>query len=56
MGACRVQAILIGFRVMLPVFSLVNVRETEFPVLVRLINALEEALSLLVLRQVEEDL
>ena len=50
-GACRMQASLIGFCVTLPVFSLVNVRETEFPVFVRLINALEEALSLLVLRE-----
>src|ERR1035438_6991718 len=41
---------------MLPVFSLVNVREAEFPVLVRLINAREEPLSLLVLRQVQEEL
>jgi hypothetical protein len=40
---------------MLPVFPLVNVREAEFPVLVRLINALEESLSLFVLRQVEEE-
>ena len=56
MGACRVQASLINLHVMLPVFSLVNVREAEFPVLVRLINALEKSLSLFVLRQVEEDL
>jgi hypothetical protein len=56
MGACRVQAILISLHVMLPVFPLVNVREAEFPVLVRLINALEKSLSLFVLRQVEEEL
>jgi hypothetical protein len=34
---------------MLPVFPLANVREAEFPVFVRLINALEESLSLLFL-------
>jgi hypothetical protein len=41
---------------MLPAFPLVNVREAEFPVLVRLINAFEESLPLLVLRQVQEEL
>jgi hypothetical protein len=40
----------------LPVFSLVNVRKAEFPVLLRLINAIEESLSLLPLRQVKEEL
>ena len=50
------QASLISLHVTLPVVPLVNVREAEFPVLARLINALEESLSLLVLRQVEEDL
>jgi len=39
---------------MLPVFSLVNVRETEFPVLVRLINACKESFPLFFLRKVEE--
>src|ERR1019366_7203716 len=37
-----------------PVFPFVNVSEAEFPVLVRLINALEESLSLFFLRKVEE--
>jgi hypothetical protein len=37
---------------MFPVFPLVDVGEAEFPVLVRLVDALEEALSLFVLRQV----
>ena len=50
------QARLKSLRVMLPVFPLVNVREAEFPVLVRLINAIEKALSLFVLRQVEKEL
>src|ERR1017187_3208948 len=54
MGACRVQASLISLHVMLPVFPLVDVREAEFPILVRLINATEESLSLLFLRKVEE--
>jgi hypothetical protein len=56
MGAGRAQASLIGLLVMLPIFPLVNVREAKFPILVRLINALEESLSLLCLRQVKEEL
>ncbi len=54
MGACRLQASLVSLHVVLPVFPLVNVRGAELPVLVRLINALEESLSLLFLRKVEE--
>ena len=56
MGAGRVQAILKGLSVAFPIFPLVNVREAEFPVLIRLINAFEEAPSLFVLRQMEEEL
>ncbi len=56
MGAGRVQAILEGVSVALPIFPLVNVCEAEFPVLIRLINAFEKALSLFVLRQMEEEL
>ncbi len=41
---------------MLPVFPLMNVREAELPVLVRLVDALEEASPLFALREVEEDL
>jgi hypothetical protein len=52
--ACRVQASLISRHVILPVFPLVNVSEAKFPVLVGLINALEESLSLFFLRKVEE--
>src|ERR1700722_3357507 len=43
-----------SFYITFPVLSLVNIREAEFPVLVRLINAREKALALLVFRQVEE--
>ena len=39
---------------MLPVLSLVNVGQAEFPVLVGLINTSQEALSLFALGQVEE--
>jgi hypothetical protein len=41
---------------MLPELSLFNVGKTEFPVFIRLINALEEALSLFFFRKVEEKL
>ena len=53
-SAGRGQAVLISLHVMLPVFPLVNVRETDFPVLVRLINAREEAIPLFVLGQVQK--
>ena len=55
MRACRVQALLVSFHVTLPVFPLVNVRKAKFPVLVRLVDSIEEAFSLLVFREVEED-
>ena len=55
-SASRVQASLKSLRLILPVFPLVNVREAEFPVLVRFVNAIEEALSLFVLRQMKKEL
>jgi hypothetical protein len=55
-GACRVQTILKSLDIVLPIFSFVNVRAAELPILVRLINALEETLSLFALREVEEEL
>ena len=45
MGACGVQACLIGLRVILPVFPLMNIREAEFPVLLRLVDAVDESLT-----------
>ena len=41
---------------MLPKFPLRDIRKTEFPVLVRLVDARQKALSLLLLREVEEEL
>ena len=55
-GARCTQACLIRLPVVIPQFPLSDVSETEFPVLRRFINALEQALSLFVLRQVEEEL
>jgi hypothetical protein len=54
MGACRVQALLKSLSVILPEFPFVNVRDAEFPVLLGIINALEESLSLLALRSTTE--
>ncbi len=41
---------------MLPEFSLLDVRKAEFPVLFRLIDAVQEALSLFFLRKMQEEL
>src|ERR1035438_7630039 len=56
MGAGRVQAILKSLDVILPVFPFVNVREAKLPILVRLIDARQESLSLFVLGKMEEEL
>jgi len=42
--------------VLRPVFPLVNVRRTEFPVLIGLIDALQKSLFLLLFRQMKEEL
>ena len=55
-SASRAQASLKSLRVILPIFPLVNVREAEFPVLIRIINAFQESLSLLLLGQMKEEL
>jgi len=52
--ACRVQTSLIGVHVILPVVSLMNVREAEFPILLLLIYPLDETLSLFVFSTSEE--
>src|SRR5208283_2983206 len=54
--ACRAQTFLISLRVLLPVFPLLYVRHAEFPVLLRLIDAREKALSLLLLGQMQVEL
>ena len=43
MGAGGVKAILVCFHVVLREFPLVNIRDAEFPVFVRLIDAGEES-------------
>src|SRR5665647_3197855 len=55
-GACRTEAFLIRLHVLLPEFSLLNIRKAEFPVLFRHIDALKETPSLFLLREVEEKL
>ena len=54
MGARRLEASFISVHVVFPVFPLMNVREAEFPVFIRLIDALQEALSLFLFRQMKE--
>jgi|SRR5665213_15538 len=48
-AARRTQALLVRFRVRLPVTAFLDVRETEFPILFRLIDARQKALALLLL-------
>src|SRR5450759_5057482 len=55
-GACRTEAFLIRLHVLFPEFPLLNIRKAKFPILFRLIDALKETLSLLLLRKVEEEL
>ena len=54
--ARRAQAFLVRFHVRLPVVTLAHVGLAELPVLVRLLDAGQEALPLFVLREVEEEL
>ena len=54
--ACRTQAFLKGLHIILPEFPLFYIRHAEFPILLRLVDACEESLSLLVLREVKEEL
>src|ERR1039458_1718886 len=56
LGTCCTKAFLICLHVMLPEFSFLDVHNAEFPVLFRLVDAFEKALSLLLLRQVEIEL
>src|SRR5580658_3552617 len=48
-GARRAQALLVGFQVILPEPPLGDVGVAEFPVLLRIVDASEEALALLLL-------
>jgi hypothetical protein len=54
MSACRMEATLVSLHVVFPVVPLVNVCGAELPVLFRLIDALKESLSLLIVRKVQE--
>src|SRR3984885_11524948 len=55
MSAGGVQALLISAYVVLPVFPLMNVRETELPILIRLIDARKKSLSLFLLRKMKKE-
>jgi len=53
--ACRAQAFGIGVHIMLPEFPFFDVRKTEFPILFRLVDAFEEAISLLFLGKMKKN-
>ena len=59
-GACLAAVVadhvLVGVHVVVPVLALPRVRAGELPVLLGLVEALEEALLLLLARHVEEEL
>ena len=50
------QAFLVGRHILLPELSFLDIRRAEFPVLFRLIDALDESFSLFVLREMEKKL
>src|SRR6202790_4434825 len=54
--AGRAQGFLVGLHIVLPEFALLDVREAEFPVLFRPIDAVDEPLALLFLGKVQEEL
>jgi hypothetical protein len=49
LSARRIQALFKRFGILLPILSFVDIRKTELPVLVRLVNPVEETLALLLL-------
>ncbi len=55
MVAGGIQALLISLHILVPVFPLVNIRQAELPILIRLINARQETLALFFVRQMEKD-
>src|SRR5208282_1177011 len=55
-GAGRIQASLVRLHVLLPKLPLVNICQAEFPVPVRLVNALEKSPALLLLRKMKKNL
>jgi len=48
LGARRAQASFKGLPIIRPVFSFVNIRQTELPIFVRLVDAIEEAFPLFI--------
>ena len=54
--ACGTEALLIRLHVVIPKLPLRDIRSAEFPVLFRRIDALEKALSLLLFREMQEEL
>src|SRR5664279_3860697 len=56
LGAGRAQAFIVGLHVLLPEIPLLNIRQAEFPVLLRFIDPRQKALALLLLRQMQVEL
>ena len=54
-GARFAQAFRVGFGVGVPEFALLQIRVAEFPVLLAVVDTIEKALALLLLREVEKD-
>jgi hypothetical protein len=56
MRAGRAQALFVSLHVFLPELSLLNVCEAQLPVLFRIVDACQKPLSLLILRNMQENL
>ena len=54
-SARRAEAFLVGLRVVVPEFALLQIRVAEFPIFLGVVDTFEKALALLLLRQVEKD-
>ena len=56
LGAGGAEAIFVSGHVIIPERPFLNIRDTELPVLIRLLNPGEEAFALLLLRQMQVEL
>ena len=54
-SARRAEAFLVGLRVVVPEFALLQIRVAEFPIFLGVVDTFEKALALLLLREVEKD-
>ena len=54
-SARRAEAFLVGLRVVVPEFALLQIRVAELPILVWVVDTFEKPFALLLLREVEKD-